>query len=238
VSVFSQLTGELEMSDRIDIGPLQPGEMAPNFVLDAITRDGKVAIDDFRGQRPVLVGLFRGLHCPFCRRHITALSQLAPALNEKGIENLTVVNTPIERARLYFRYHPMPALLAASDPERASHRAFGLPNVEFTENETAWPRKIAMSDAAKMQMDMPDELPHPMGAFEAGDYLASKDGYEMTEADQQMAARGQGQLVGQFLLDRNGVVRWTFTEAAEGGRHMFGAPSTQELMTAAMQIAA
>ena len=33
-----------------------------------------------------------------------------------------------------------------------------------------------------------------------------------------------------------GVVRWTFTEAAEGGRHMFGAPNTQELMSAVAQV--
>jgi peroxiredoxin len=229
--------GEFAMSDRVDIGPLQPGETAPNFVLDAITREGKIAIDDFRGQKPVLVGLFRGLHCPFCRRHITALSQLTPALNEKGIENLTVVNTPIDRARLYFRYHPMPALLAASDPERASHRAFGLPNLEFTQNETAWPYKVSMSDAAALKPDFPDELPGPMGAFEALDFLGKKDGYEVTEADQQMIATGQGQLVGQFLLDRDGVVRWTFTEVAEGGRHMFGAPNAQALMSAASQLA-
>ena len=124
------------MTDRTDIGPLQPGERAPNFVLDAVTREGKVAIDDFRGQKPVLVGLYRGLHCPFCRRHIAALAQLGPALREKGVESLTVVNTPTERARLYFRYHPMPAVLAASDPERASHRAFGLPNLEFVEGPT------------------------------------------------------------------------------------------------------
>ena len=96
------------MTDRTDIGPLQPGSRAPDFVLDAITRDGKIAIEDFRGKKPVLVGLFRGLHCAFCRRHIASLAQLRPALNEKGIENLTVVNTPIDRARLYFRYHPMP----------------------------------------------------------------------------------------------------------------------------------
>src|SRR5262245_44303158 len=122
------------MTDRTDIGPLQPGEPAPDFVLDAITREGKIAIEDFRGKKPVLVGLFRGLHCAFCRRHIASLAQLTPALNEKGIDNLTVVNTPIDRAKLYFRYHPMPQILAASDPERASHRAFGLPNVQFTEN--------------------------------------------------------------------------------------------------------
>ena len=125
------------MSEPSRLGPLQPGDRAPNVVLDAITREGKIALDDFRGQKPVLVGLFRGLHCPFCRRHIAAQAQLDPALREKGVESLTVVNTPIERARLYFRYHPMPNLLAASDPERASHRAFGLPNLEFTENETA-----------------------------------------------------------------------------------------------------
>jgi len=53
------------MLDRVEIGPLQPGERAPNVVLDAISREGKIAIDDFRGRKPVLVGLFRGLHCPF-----------------------------------------------------------------------------------------------------------------------------------------------------------------------------
>jgi peroxiredoxin len=206
-------------------------------VLDAITREGKIAIDDFRGQKPVLVGLYRGLHCPFCRRHIAALAQLTPALNEKGIESLTVVNTPTQRARLYFRYHPIPALLAAADPERASHRAFGLPNLEFTENETRWPYKVSMGDAASLSVDFPGELPGPMKSFEAADFLARKDGYEMTEGDQRMEATGRGQLVGQFLLDRDGVVRWTFTEVDEGGRHMFGAPNPAELMSAAMKLA-
>src|SRR4051812_25487141 len=139
-------------------GPLQPGDTAPNVVLDAITREGKIAIDDFRGQKSVLVGLYRGLNCPFCRRHIAVVSQLTPALNARGIESLTVVNTPIERARLYLRYHPIPALLAASDPERASHRAFGLPNMQFTEDESAWPQKVSMADVKSMRVDVPGEL--------------------------------------------------------------------------------
>src|SRR5262245_45872683 len=100
------------MSARPDLSPLQPGDRAPNVVLDAITQEGKIAIDDFRGQKPILAGLFRGLHCPFCRRHIAAQAQLDPELRQKGVESLTVVNTPIDRARLYFRYHPMPNLLA------------------------------------------------------------------------------------------------------------------------------
>src|SRR3954451_14330582 len=88
------------MSEQLDIRPLQFGEAAPNFVLDAITREGKIAIDDFRGERPVLVGLYRGLHCPFCRRHIATLSQLTPALNAKGIENFTGQHACRARASL------------------------------------------------------------------------------------------------------------------------------------------
>jgi peroxiredoxin len=225
------------MSAPGDLVPLQPGDRAPNVVLDAITQEGKIALDDFRGQKPVLVGLFRGLHCAFCRRHIAAQARLDPELRERGVESLTVVNTPIERARLYFRYHPMPNLLAASDPERASHRAFGLPNLEFTENETNWPYKVAMAVAKDMRVDIPGELPGPMDPMTAGAILDKKDQYELTEADAQMIATGHGQLVGQFLLDRQGIIRWSFTEVPEGGRYMFGAPNPKELMSAVSQVA-
>ncbi|BCG99810.1 hypothetical protein MesoLj131c_17480 [Mesorhizobium sp. 131-3-5] len=225
------------MSAPSDLVPLQPGDRAPNVILDAITQEGKIALDDFRGQKPVLVGLFRGLHCAFCRRHIAAQARLDPELRERGVESLTVVNTPIERARLYFRYHPMPNLLAASDPERASHRAFGLPNLEFTEKETNWPYKVSMAAAKDMRVDMPGELPGPMDPMAAGEILDKKDHYELTEADKQMMATGYGQLVGQFLLDRQGIVRWSFTEVPEGGRYMFGAPNPRELMSAVSQVA-
>ncbi|WP_027055331.1 peroxiredoxin-like family protein [Mesorhizobium erdmanii] len=225
------------MSAPRDLVPLQPGDRAPNLILDAITQEGKIALDDFRGQKPVLVGLFRGLHCAFCRRHIAAQARLDPELREKGVQSLTVVNTPIERARLYFRYHPMPNLLAASDPERASHRAFGLPNLEFTENETNWPYKVSMAAARDMRVDMPGELPGPMDPMAAGEILDKKDHYELTEVDKQMMATGYGQLVGQFLLDRQGIVRWSFTEVPEGGRYMFGAPNPRELMSAVSQVA-
>lgn len=135
--------------------PLRPGEQAPNIVLDAISREGRIALHDFRGRSPLLIGLFRGLLCPFCRRHVAAMARLNPALREKGVVSLAVVNTPAERARLYFRYQPIPGLLAASDPERASHRAFGLPLLELTENETDWPHKVGMDAITAMRVDWP-----------------------------------------------------------------------------------
>jgi hypothetical protein len=48
-----------------------------------------------------------------------------------------------------------------------------------------------------------------------------------------MSATGHGQLVGHFLLDRDGIVRWTFTEIPEEGRYMFTAPTADEVMSAA-----
>ena len=68
-------------------------------------------------------------------------------------------------------------------------------------------------------------------------HLNKMDGYEITDADQQMQATGMGQLFGQFLLDREGIVRWTFTEVADGGQRLFGAPTPQDLMSAASQVA-
>jgi peroxiredoxin len=220
-------------SDR----PLQPGDVAPNVVLDAITRPGKVAVDDYRGRTPVLIGIFRGLHCPYCRRHIAAMAQLGPALREKGIDVLTVVNTPLERARLYFRYRPMPNLLAAADPERASHRAFGLPNLEFTQEESDWPRKVAMDQMMSMKINVTGELPEPLDPIAAMNALNKMDGYEITDADQQMQATGLGQLIGEFLLDRGGIIRWSFTEVPDGGKNLFGTPPPQDIMSAASHVA-
>lgn len=204
--------------------PLRPGDRAPNIILDAISSEGKIALADFRGRSPLLIGLFRGLHCAFCRRNVAAMAQLKPALGEKGVECLAVVNTPVERARLYFRYHPTPDLLAASDPERASHRAFGL-------------REVGMDKVMGIRIDLPGELPEPMDPMAMDEFLNKKEGYEITEADQQMMASAKELLVGQFLIDRAGIVRWSFTEVLEDGLTTFKAPNPEELMSAASQVA-
>jgi peroxiredoxin len=42
--------------------PVQVGEPAPDFTLPAADRDGTVSLGDYRGERPVLLALFRGLY--------------------------------------------------------------------------------------------------------------------------------------------------------------------------------
>jgi peroxiredoxin len=204
-----------EMSERAPRDLLRPGDRAPNVVLEEITHEGQIAIDDFRGKKPLLIGLFRGLHCPLCRRHLAVQAQIDRKLREKGVESIAVVNTPIERARLYFRYHPMPDLLAASDPERISHRAFGLPIIDIAESLSAWQRSVGCVATA---------------------VLNGWDRYKLTEVDQQMAREGGGQLFGQFLIDRDGIIRWSFTEVPADGGQMFARPTPQQLIEAASQV--
>jgi len=195
---------------------LQPGDPAPSITLDVINREERIAIEDFRGRKPLLVGMFRGLHCPFCRRHLAAQAEIDRTLREKGIESLAIVNTPMDRARLYFQYHPMPDLLAASDPERLSHRAFGLRNLDVRELGGAAARTFASAVTTAMN---------------------TWDGYGMKDADRLMVAEGSGQLFGQFLIDRDGVIAWSFAEAPEEGRPILSRPRPQELIDAAMRLA-
>ncbi|HLE85180.1 MAG TPA: hypothetical protein VJG13_12645 [Thermoanaerobaculia bacterium] len=42
--------------------PVGPGEPAPDFTLPAAHGEGSVSLDEYRGQSPVLVALFRGLY--------------------------------------------------------------------------------------------------------------------------------------------------------------------------------
>ena len=192
---------------------LKPGDVAPSIALDAATRDGRISTDDFRGEKPLLIGMFRGLHCPFCRRHLAAQAAIDRELREKGVECLAIVSTPVDRARLFFRHRPMPDLLVAADPERASHRAFGLRNID----------ESLIQRGAKV-------------AVEAG--LNLWDRYSMTDVDWRMMRETSGQLFGQFLIDREGIVRWAFAEAPDEGRPMLSRPAPAELIEAAVRLAA
>ena len=106
----------------------------------------------------------------------------------------------------------------------------------ITENETDWPRKVGMDVAAAMRIDLPGELPAPMHPEAAFQFLNDKDGYAMTEADLRMLATGGAQLIGEFLVDRDGIVRWSFTEVDDGGRNMFRAPNPEEVISAASGV--
>jgi peroxiredoxin len=218
---------------------VQPGERAPELTLPAVNRDGAVSLADFRGRRAVMIGFFRGLHCPFCRRQIAQLGAAQPALAALGVETIAVVNTPLERAQLYFRYRPTPLVLL-SDPDCRTHQMFGIPRIELVEpgaGPVQWPR-TRPEDFAAARIDPTGELGVPTQPMEANGALNRKDGFELTAADEAIVAVHAAQFAGQFLVDRGGIVRWRWTEAPTSANELCRFPSAAELIEAARGLAA
>lgn len=217
--------------------PLRPGDPAPHFALPAVNREGQISLDDYRGRTPVLVALFRGLHCPFCRRQLVKLGTTQDKLKEMGVETVAVVNTPPERARLYFKYRPAKVLLGA-DPEAATHQAFRLPAGAVVEDEsaTSWPQSVTMGQFLALEINPTGELPAGQNPFAAMETLNKKDAFEPNEADQQIAAAHGTQLGGHFLIDREGIIRWGQIEAGERIGDLGKFPSDEEILRAARTL--
>lgn len=217
---------------------LHPGDAAPDFALPAVNREGQVSLDDYRGRSPVLVALFRGLHCPFCRRQLVQLGTTQEKLKAVGVETMAVVNTPLERARLYFKYRPARVLLAA-DPEAETHRAFRVPEGTVVENESeaSWSKgTVTMGQLQAALINPTGELPEPQNPFAAMDTLNKRDGFEPTAVDQQIAATHGMQLGGHFLIGRDGIVRWLQIEALERIGDLSKFPSDEEIVAAARSL--
>jgi peroxiredoxin len=208
---------------------LQPGDRAPDFTLPAIHREGTVALADYRGRSGILLACFRGIYCPFCRRGIAQLARTADRLAAAGVETLALVATPVERARRYFRYRPTARLALASDPEMSVSRAFRVPRPEAT------PELMAAIHA--LRTDVRGELPEPVPFMEAANILDEKDRYEWTPQDDEESERQFPTLLGQFLVDRDGIIRWANIEGARNGlADMANFPSDEEFLAAAGRL--
>lgn len=215
--------------------PLQPGDAAPAFTLPAVNREGTVALDELRG-RPFLIGFFRGLHCPFCRRQVMQLGEMQPALAAAGVETLAVINTPLSRARLYFHHRPLPLVLLA-DPECRSHRAFGVPHVGFlpegSSEQPEWPLRTTMAYFEAARINPTGELPEPLQPMATNAALNAKDGFEQNADDDAIFATHGTQLVGHFLVDGAGVIAWVHIEARDGPNSLCLFPKPAEILDAA-----
>ena len=220
--------------------PLQAGDAAPAFELPSVNRDGMVSLDDYRGKSPVMIGLFRGLHCPFCRRHIARLAIAQERLAQKGIATVAIVNTQLERARQYFQYRPTRMELA-TDPDVNTHAAFGVAKCRLFPDSTDprelhWPRTGTFAQLLATSLNPAGELPEPMNLVAAWDVLNKKDGFQATEVDQQIAAAHATQFNSQFLIDVEGVIRWSYIEAQRSPNELGSFVAEDEMVAAASTV--
>lgn len=218
--------------------PIEPGQPAPDFDLPLVDADERVTLAEFRGVKPLLLGLFRGLACPFCRRLIATTNQMAPALDAAGVAILAVTATPLEAARLYARYRPS-GLPLASDPWFGIHKSYGVPMCEITnDKDSQWPVRINMADTEKVRINPYGELPEPLPPLEAGKIMNKVDDFDEIETDEERAPSGTLALSGFFLIDIDGIVRWRFVEAVDSLSDYGVHPNEADILQAAHSLAA
>ena len=236
------------MSTAVPRGPVQPGEPAPTFTLPAVEREGTVSLADYRGKSPLLLSINRGLWCSFCRRHIVLLGGMRQRLRQLGVETLAIVASPLERARLYVRHRPLGVPVAA-DPDQVTHSAYGLPRPPLTsELEQAVEKMrvhledIALSpeDLAKLRAAVQETQREPEQPMPVWDFIHTQRRlypYEITEREQQEWARNKTLGTAQFLVDRDGLVRWISVQGvAQPPAGLGNYPSEAELLAATRNL--
>ena len=213
--------------------PVRVGEPAPEFVLPAVNREGTISLSDYRGRTPVLLAMMRGLSCAFCRRHIAQLGATRQKLQALGVEALAIVAMRPERVRLYYSYRPVNVPLAA-DPELVTHRAYGVPQPPLTPDILQAVESRHIELARDLQIPSPDLV----GIKRA---LTERDGFVPVEAElkdrRDWSDRYGGQRIGQFLVDREGIVRWANIEGEKDGlAGLEKFPTDEEFLHATRQL--
>jgi peroxiredoxin len=208
--------------------PVQSGDRAPDFVVPAVQEDRTISLADYRGKTPVLLGLFRGLYCPFCRRAMAQMAATSDQLHSLGVDSLAIVGTELDNARFYFKFRPTRLALGA-DPQLTTHRSYGVPRPE--------PTPEMMQMIQNTHINPTGELPVPLPVPAAAEALSALDGYQATPTDLREYETTFTQLKGQFLIDRDGIVRWSHIECSTEGFAGLGKfPSHDELLRAASLV--
>ncbi len=156
------------------------------------------------------------------------LGVTAKKLKEVGVETLGIIASKAERARLYFRFRPAHCPVGA-DPDLITHRAYRVPQSAITPEIMQAVDSAYGNLARELRLQVPED--------KVKETIGRLDGFEVTESENVEFQRHQAQLTGQFLVDRDGIVRWTNIECArEGLTGVTKFPTDEELLAAARAL--
>ncbi len=152
----------------------------------------------------------------------------AEKLGRLGVETLGIVGSGVERVRFFLRFRPVRGPLGA-DPDLSTHRAYGLPHSPVTPE--IWGAIGSAYD------NLARELGVQVAEGKAREIIGRLDGFEPAASEHAEFQRHQIQFTGQFLVDREGIVRWSNVEGArEGLAGMDKFPGDEELLAAAAAL--
>jgi peroxiredoxin len=172
---------------------LRVGQVAPSFRLPS-GQGPEMGPEDYRGRRNVIVWFTKGMGCAFCRQHMSQLLRGYPAFQALNTEILEVTTTPLERARLYASKFTIPFPYLC-DADHRVRRSWGL---ETRSHSIGW-YAAAFYTGFKTPVP-PSDFGKVQPAFgELPSLLADED-------------------MGFYILDKNGVVRYTLAGSYIDGK--------------------
>jgi peroxiredoxin len=186
---------------------IEVGQVAPPFRLPS-GQGPEVALEDYRGQKNVIVWFTKGMACPFCRQQMSQLARGHGEFTARDAEIVEVTNSTPERARVYAQKfglrHPY-----LCDPDHRVRRAWGL-NVRSHGPVYYAKTLYAGMTAGKVESDYVGE---PFKISEMPSLLADED-------------------MGFFIVDKGGVVRYTRAGAYGTEAGVRQIPSNPEIVQA------
>jgi putative peptide zinc metalloprotease protein len=184
------------MEQKETTGVLAIDTLAPNFRL-ASAQGRDVMLEDYRGQRNVLLWFSKGLFCPFCRRYMTQLRLGYQELQTHNTEILQITCSTPEEAQLYFRQYQL-SFPYLCDPERAVFPLYGIRIARSTVGNFAANMATGMAAMVSDRLLHGEKTPSPLP------YLKRSGA---TDMEQQAI----------FLIDKAGVIRYVHTTGSIGG---------------------
>ncbi len=108
-----------------DICPLQNSSNVPDCTV-ASADSSEVKLNEYIGQKPVVVVFFRGGWCPYCTRHLSALQTIHNEIDTLGYELIAITPDAVEH--LDSADHRAGGLKYTlfSDPDAKAIQAFGI----------------------------------------------------------------------------------------------------------------
>lgn len=107
-----------------EVNPIEVGSTVPNVSLTQA--DGsRVQLQEILSAQKTVIIFYRGSWCPYCTRHLAALSEVEPALLAKGYQIIAISPDKSEKVREYTDQSELNYTLY-SDSSMEASSAFGL----------------------------------------------------------------------------------------------------------------
>jgi peroxiredoxin len=181
------------------------GQAAPSFRLPS-AQGGEIGLEDYRGQKSVVVWFTKGMGCPFCRSQMTQISRAYPDMQRLGGEVLEITVSPVRRARIYaekFRL-PFPYLC---DPDYEVRQKWGIASRQHGVGH------YVTALVKGLRTPVPDN--------DFGTFAPPLDEMRRVLNDDDM---------GLFIVDKQGIVRYATTGAYRADSSGVAVPGNEEIL--------